>query len=182
MCSRCTRPTNGIFEVVFAQSRGLTVAGEMCLPDFPCCVRVKNADFAKVYFVLALGFEVEETRAEHNVAHNLVRHRHSVLQVLHELNKDMVDQPFVGRLQTPVQGLVKVGAMFLHRIHDFLHQRSSLLMQSSGIDFKTLHLYKGIRIPNGNKDHGGSRPSPEKPKMHSGPPREPTRQKRGVKW
>ncbi len=26
-------------------------------------------------------------------------------------------------------------------------------------------------IPNGNKDHGGSRPSPEQPKMHSGPPR-----------
>jgi hypothetical protein len=125
-------------------------------------------DFAKVYFVLALVFEVEETKAEHNVAHNLVRYRHSVLD---ELNNDMVVQPFVGRLQTVVQGLVKVGAMFLHRIHDFLIQRSPLLMQSSGIDFRTLHLYKGIRIPNGNKDHGGSRPSPEQPKMHSRPPR-----------
>jgi hypothetical protein len=134
-------------------------------------VRVKNTDFVKVYFVVALVFEVEETRAEHNVTHSLVRHRHSVLQVLHELNKDMVVQPFVGRLQTEVQGLVEVGAMFLYRIHDFLHQRFPLLMQSSGIDFRTLHLYKGIRIPNGNKDHGGSRPSLEQPKMHSGPQR-----------
>jgi hypothetical protein len=104
---------------------------------------------------------IEETRAEHNVAHSLVRHRHSVLQVLDELNNNMVVQPFVGRLQTEVQGIVKVGAMFLHRIHDFLHQRSPLLMQSSRIDFRKLHLYMGIRIPNGNKDHGGSRPSPE---------------------
>jgi hypothetical protein len=107
---------------------GLTVAGEMCLTDVPCCVCVKNADFAKVYFVVTLVFEVDETRAEHNVAHSLVRHRYSVLQVFDELNKDMVVQQFVGRLQTAVQGLVKVGVMFLHRIHDFLHQRSPLLM------------------------------------------------------
>ena len=35
-----------------------------------------------------------------------------------------------------------------------LHQTFPLLLQSAGIDFTTLHLYKGIRIPNGNKDHG----------------------------
>jgi hypothetical protein len=91
----------------------------MCLTDLPCCVRVKNADFAKVYFDLVLVFEVDETRSEHNVAHNLVRHRHSVLQVLDELNNDMVVQPFVGRLQTVVQGLVKVGSMFLHSMTFF---------------------------------------------------------------
>jgi hypothetical protein len=86
----------------------------MCLTDLPCCVRIKNADFPEVYFVFALVFEVEETRAEHNVAHSLVWHRHSVLQVLDELNNDMVVQPFVRRLQTAVQGLVTIGAMFLH--------------------------------------------------------------------
>ncbi len=77
------------------------------------------------------------------------------------------------RITTPAsQVVVKVGTMFIHRMHDFLHQRSPLLMQSAGIDLTALHLDKGIRIPNGNKDHGGSQPSPEHPKMHSGPPRE----------
>ena len=45
----------------------------MYLTDLPCCVCVKNVEFAKVYFVLALVFEVEETRAEHNVANGRVQ-------------------------------------------------------------------------------------------------------------
>jgi len=134
---------------------GLVVAGDTCLTDLPCCVRIQNAYLAKVYSVGAIVLEAEETLAEENVTHRLCRHRHSVLQELDKLCEDMVVQPFVGRLQTAVQGPVKVWAMFLHSMHDFLHQRSPLLMQSAGIDLTALHLDKGIRIPNRNKDHRG---------------------------
>ncbi len=98
----------------------------MWLPDFPYCVCIKNSHYAEVYFVLVLLVEVVEIRSENNVAHNFVRHRHSVLHVFDTLNNDMVVQPLITRL--------------LHGIHDFLHQRSPLVMQSDGIDFTTLQI------------------------------------------
>ena len=103
----------------------------VCPISHPVCDSVENDNFTEVYFILVGLIEVVEISVEKLVTHSFVGHRYVFLHVLHVLDDDVVIQPCCVRLQTTVQSLVEVGAMFPHTIQDHWHQCLPLIIQSA---------------------------------------------------